>query len=650
MDTREAPGGRVTDPKLIEQLESAALGEPVQDEQLIRQLEGLAPITPADRDMNDQQEFFARARRQIKGEEPPTVDPMDPKTGSTLAAPKRIISAATEAAKEAFTEGGELGIDDAGNVIVKAGSALADAVLRSVNAVVRGGAAAAGQTAREAGASQGMAARLERDLVGMTESTAGATPGAALKVTPKTATGASSAARAADDTQSALRAAERLGVEVPTGAVGNIKPRVAGALADTPVVGASLANAAKTATDTLEGTVARIADELGGATIASAGDTTKDSLVTWVQEVSKKRAAEIFAPVEALVKDTRAPLTRTGVALRDLTKQAKASGLPPPSIVDQFQDVLDAAQEAGGMTWSGMQRLRTEIGDRLSGNIVPEPGLSKRALKAVYAALSDDIEFLTRKAGGPAGVAEWKNANELFKSDVATRRSAIEKIVGKNGDASAETVAERILTMASDKRGADLERLLDVRSTLDNATWDQLASAALGRMGQGKDGFSLAAWRTAYAKLSDPGKKLLFSDDHRAALDDIDEVGRVFERLTRLGNPSGTGRMNAVIGGASLASINPLYLLGTVLTGAAMSKLLARPATAKAAADWSKAYANAAGKTITEDTFNAVKRAGLRLRSVLDAEGIEVLAVHPGMAAGPAIRSFNETPESEEQE
>lgn len=631
---------RVTDPKLIEQLESAAPGVPVQDETLIRQLEGLAPISANDRDSTDQEAFFARARRQIKGEEPPTVDPLDPTTGSSniLSRAKRVVSATTEGAKEAFTEGGELGIDGAGNIVVKAGTALADAVLRSVNAVVRGGAAAAGQTAREAGASQGMAERLKRDLVGMTESNIAA-PAGRVPGKPRTAIDADAAVHAVDDTQAALQAAKRLDVEVPTGAVGNIKPRVAGAFADTPVVGAPLANAAKAATDKLESTVARIADELGGATIASAGDTLKDSLTTWVKQTSKTRAAEIFAPVEAIVKDTRAPLARTGVALRDLTKQAKESGLPPPKLVGQMQEVIDAAQDAGGLSWRGMQRLRTEIGDKISGDIVPEPGQSQRALKAVYKGLSEDIDFLVDRAGGSVGVKAWREANDLFQSDVATRRSAIEKIIGKQGDASAEMVAERILTMASDKRGADLERLLDVRSTLDNATWDQLASAALGRMGDTKDGFSLARWRTDYNKLSDAGKQLLFSDEHRQALDDIDQVGKVFENLTRLGNPSGTGRMNAVIGGASLASINPLYLLGTVLLGRGLSMALARPATAKAIADWSKAYANVAGKMPTEEAYIAVKRAGLQMRSVFDREGIEMLIIKPGVLAGPTVNS-----------
>jgi hypothetical protein len=571
---------RVTDPWLIEQLEEAQPGEPVIDDSLIRQLEGVAPITP----------------KTPQGESRPLggalgIIPLaeDPDGSIRLSVPGMLLEPWRAFQRGLAREARRGQLDEEGNPIDIDAAQSKDALIAS-----------------------GIIA-----------------PGS-IPSTPGRATVAKAAApKVVDDPQVALQAAERLGVAVPRGATGDLLPRVAGAVVDAPIIGKPLVDAAKRSTAKLENTVDEIADALGGTTIQSSGDTAKDELIRWVKVGSKGEAAKIFEPVEKLVGSKKAPLSRTAIALKALTDEAAESGLPPPGIVKQLES---ATKKEGGLTWRGMQRLRTEIGDRLSGEIVPEPGLNKRALKAVYAALSVDIDFLVQKAGGKAGVEAWKAANATFTTEIAARRAAIAKIVGSTGDASAETVAERIITMASDKGGADLGRLREVHKTLSPSAWDQIASAALGRMGVTKDGWSIAHFRTAFSKLSDEGKRLLIRDpEHLQALEDVNTVGKAFEQLQRLGNPSGTARMGMTVAGAGALVMDPTTLLATAVGGRTLAYILARPATAKAAAGWSNAWL-AALKNFTEENYRQLQRATLDFRAATEREGIQVM--RPGMFLG----------------
>lgn len=579
---------RVTDPALLEQLEAATPGDAVTDESLIRQLEGVAPVSP----------------QHTNGESRPIGGPLgiiplaeDPEGNVHLSVPGVLLEP-WRAFQRGLAREAQRGMrDEEGNEI-------------------------------DIDAAQSQDALLASGIIA---------PGASVPRTPSRATvpkPAKPTSKPVDET-AALEAAERLDVNVPRGATGDLLPRVAGSVADMPIVGAPLVRAARQATDALEAKADEIADALGGSTIQSAGDTAKDELMRWVKIGSRSEAAKIFEPVEKIVADKKGPLSRTAIALKDLTKEAAESGLPAPTIARQLEA---ATTKEGGLTWRGMQRLRTEVGDRLSGEIVPEPGLNKRALKAVYAALSDDIEFLVGKAGAETRVGKaeameaWADASSTFTSEIAARRSAIEKIVGSKGDAAAESVAERLITMASDKGGADLARLREAQKTLTPGAWDQLASAALGRMGVTKDGWSVAHWRTAYSKLSADGKQLLFrNDEHRRALDDIATVGKAFEQLQRLGNPSGTARMGITVAGTGLLLMDPTSLIASAAGGRTLAYILARPATAKAAAKWSNSWL-AAAKNLTAENFRALQRDALAFRAATERAGIEIM--RPGLLTG----------------
>lgn len=400
----------------------------------------------------------------------------------------------------------------------------------------------------------------------------------------------------------AVELAGELGVEIPEAAVGGrAKQIVAGSVRDLPVIGDPLVAAAQKATRQLEGRVRGVADELGPSSRAGAGQAVRDEIGGWIETGSGKEAAKLYEPVERIVRDAEAvldarkigkqhatqTLDSTRAIVDEIVSLARESKIEPPAIVRRMSAAINSGM---GLTYRGLQNLRTQIGDMMSGRITPEPGMDSRALQAIYAGLSKDLEALVQGLGetayGEAGRKfarrAWEAANAQFAAQIAAKREALAKVVGLKGDAAGEEVIGRIVSYAGAKKGADIVRLHQARSVVGEEAWADMAGAALRGMGQTKDGWSLARWRTEYANLSEPGKLALFGKAHKETLDKVFELGALEERLARIGNPSQSGRLLAVISAPTVAISAPMAFVVSVLGGSLLANALARPATARA--------------------------------------------------------------------
>ena len=419
----------------------------------------------------------------------------------------------------------------------------------------------------------------------------------------------------------ALQAAERRGIEVPAGAAfENFALRsTAGALKEVPVVGTPIVKAANKATSEIERQVGQLGDDLGSKSMLNAGESLRDDIAQWIKVVSKDEAEDLYAPVEALVnQQAKMPLRVTRRIAQEIVDEAKESGLRAPSIIGELETALK-----GELSWKGLQNLRTQIGDRLSGDIAPEAGMSKRALKAIYGGLSEDMAWFAKKNGGDKGLRAWQSANEAFEQHIAQRREALSKIIGRDAGNSPESIVEKLVTMAGSKQGADITRVLLAKTTVGRRSWEELGSAIIGRMGHTKDGFSIAHFRTAYEKLSPNGKDALFGrSDVRKTLDDLALVGKQFEDLQKLGNPSGSGRLGSIIGGGAYAIAAPQLALANAIGGYALARVLAKPATAKAASRWMRAYLMSATPG-NQAAATVLTQASRQLEEAMQREGIQ---------------------------
>jgi hypothetical protein len=192
------------------------------------------------------------------------------------------------------------------------------------------------------------------------------------------------------------------------------------------------------------------------------------------------------------------------------------------------------------LTYEGVKTLRTNVGEMLKGGILPE-GVSGSELKRIYGALSKDLESSVAAAGGPKASEAFNRANRYY-SLASDRRESLAKIIGADGNAPAETVFSRIEAMAGSGSRADISKLAQARKAMGSDDWNEMASTIVTRLGRDVEGnFSPQRFVTAYNKISDAGKTLLFRGGDKgelaAHLDDIATVASRFQGTSEVCEP-----------------------------------------------------------------------------------------------------------------
>lgn len=387
--------------------------------------------------------------------------------------------------------------------------------------------------------------------------------------------------------------------------------RVAGAVRNIPIAGDPLIAATGKTVEQLGDKAREIAAGYGGGTVAGSGDAAKIAINQYVTGTSKARASKLYDAVDDLVDNSvLAPLIKTQQTVAKLLARRGEAALPPGGAIDQLSEALSR----DGMTYQGLKTLRTNVGEDVNRSILPQ-GMSQGDLKQIYGALSEDLKNAVGLAGGAKASAAFSRANKYYEL-VSGRREALAKIVGVAGDAPAERVFDRLTAMASGSSRADINGLVQARKAIGAEDWNDFVSGVVAQMGrspasrgapetlQGAD-FSPERFLTAYNKLSDAGRNVLFRSGGRGdladSLKDIATVASKFRELQKFSNPSGTAQntIGAATGASAVTPIfygdflTPLAVVGSVVGGRTLANILAKPAAAASVADFSKKYESA---------------------------------------------------------
>lgn len=436
-----------------------------------------------------------------------------------------------------------------------------------------------------------------------------------------------------------VRAADAEGVTFPhfLASDNQVTKNLAGAMASQPITGPIIRNAAdNTALQMGErareiadaysnrgaGQVAGTADNTAAA--LSAGGQMRDALENWISNVKPGEFNNEYTRLFNLVNPSaRIPLTRTRVAAGNLIAKGVEAATPvEEQAVDRVRDALlrqtmqPNGQMVEGLSMNGLKNLRTYIFNLKNDKVLPEAGTAKQSFNSLYDALTQDIDFgfgnrrfLNRGVNPQFAQGEWRRINSDF-AKFAEDRERLTKIIGTNADAPAERIVDRLITMAGTKGGADMQQLMLARRAATPQVWDELASAAVRRLGgQGPQAgapgvttyFSPDRFLTAYNNLSLNGRRALFGmgfqGSLRESLDNIATLSDRFRDIRRYQNPSGTaqvagvttllGQLAASFAGHPLAGVGAVAQVGG--TGV-LSWLLSRPAGAQAISRFGNAY------------------------------------------------------------
>jgi hypothetical protein len=429
-------------------------------------------------------------------------------------------------------------------------------------------------------------------------------------------------------------------VSVPDIAVrGPVAQKFAGSLKEIPIVGAPLVSASKKYASQIGQATAGTAEQIGSGKILTAGDAAKNAIVDWITGKSNDVAGRVYDAADAMMNpDVRRPLQSTMGKVSDIMADRANATISGTSKAVGL--VSDAIGSADGLNYQGLKKLRSYVGEQMNQSVLPE-GMDRGELKQIYGSMTDDLRETARAAGGDQGLSAFDKANRVYQQ-IANRREDLAKIIGNDSSAAPELVMNRLEEMAGSKARADIQRLTQARKAIGPDAWDQVASSIINHMGRDTRGeFSPTRFLTAYGKISDDGKRLLFNSANHPnlsqSLNDIATVSTPADTLAKYGNVSGTGPVAALVA----AFAHPLKALMAVVGGVPLSRVWSRPITAQATAKWMRAYQNAQSNNPT--SISAFKAATSNLKRTLNQTGL-IQKTRPQIRVTPSQEAPEEPP------
>ena len=385
---------------------------------------------------------------------------------------------------------------------------------------------------------------------------------------------------------SVARQADSIGVQVPQFMEGGrASQQMASKVGSIPFVGddvnaavAGTRNQAQQAAENISNTVAP------NILAREAGEAASGAMQTWADDGARAVSDRVYEPVNRAMANVVAPLNNTRQAAQELLRQQNTAQAP---LHARAIGEIDAAlNQPNGLSFEGITRLRTRIGSMMDNAVDPENRTAWAGLNAVYAGLSRDMEAAIAQNGGQQAQQAWQRANAITRQ-IAERRDVVAKIVGAEGDKAGEGIVDKLVTMASTKSTADAARLQQARRVMGAEAWRGIAGNAIIRMGRNQSNeFSPDIFLKNYSQLSHEGRRLLFNstgdNNLQPQLDALAAVSQRLQAFSRLGNPSGTGGVTALLAALGAAASGDMgATLGTAFAGRGIGLLMSRPAVVR---------------------------------------------------------------------
>jgi len=409
----------------------------------------------------------------------------------------------------------------------------------------------------------------------------------------------------------AEEAAERLGAPLPRylGTEHPLPKKIATFASAMPIGGANIQKSAKTAKEGLEAAINNLTGTTVRPSAYDAGIEAKRAINDWIKPHSSATVSKAYDYVDKYVNPKiRTPLTNVKAELNNVRNLNYLAGQGDASFIGLVEEALNRKT---GLSYEGIKRLRTIVGERLENPSLLPAGTSGTEYKNLYKALSADLRNAAERAGGPKGLRAFERANSL-NARVQAKREQLALIVSENGQAAPEQVFSRIAGMAASGGKGNLDRLALARKSMPPAAWQEVTSGVIGSLGRNKAGeFIPGQFISQYNSIPAASKDVIFGpvgNPVRQALDDILTVSKKFGEMSEYANPSGTAK---VFAGLEML-MNPIKLGFGPFAAKAASTILSKPRTAKAAARVQSAYVQDLQKAIDPSSARSATQIALR--------------------------------------
>jgi hypothetical protein len=304
-----------------------------------------------------------------------------------------------------------------------------------------------------------------------------------------------------------------------------------------------------------------------------------------------------FIKADAPIKMSNTEKTLAGMN-QDIRGAKNLSARFKNAEVMQIEEALqaDARGQGGALPYEAVKKLRTQVGEKIE-NASMSDSVPRSQWRALYSALSRDLDNAARATGKPEAVKAMERANAFSRAGYARIEDVLDKVAKQD---IPEKVFKSAVNPADMQAGAT--KIGSIMKSLTPGERDVVKSAFIRRMGlatagqQGAEGdrFSTQTFLTNWNKMSPQAKSVMFSGQDgrlRVALDQIAKAAASIKEGSKVfANPSGTSHAAAQLGLAggiagAVASGNVGVAAG-LLGGAAGANLTARLMTYQPFVQW----------------------------------------------------------------
>lgn len=323
-----------------------------------------------------------------------------------------------------------------------------------------------------------------------------------------------------------------------------------------------------------------------------------------------------------LIGSGSAPRVTTQATARVLDDTLSRAGSPEldrlvgDPAVRRMAEALRA--DEGAVRFNGLRALRSWVREQQFDGLLRN--VNQGALQRLEAALTDDILRSATNIAGPRAAHALRRVDTFYRAGMQRISRALNPFIATQG--TGMSAYQRILTMASERGGANTAALQSLKRTLRPDEWRQVAATIINELGSPSPGavgavqqgaFSVANFVTNWNKLSPQGRRALFgsiggggqaADDLARQLDTLARVADYQKGVEALANSSRSGvhgsgfaTIGGIGAGLAAAATGNIAPLAGVLAGLGALRLTGEMLTNPGFVRW-LASAPKAGRTV----------------------------------------------------
>ena len=169
---------------------------------------------------------------------------------------------------------------------------------------------------------------------------------------------------------------------------------------------------------------------------------------------------------------------------------------------------LDIATNPKGVTFDGLQRARSTLGERI--DFEQKQGFDAGDLKRAYGALSEAMQTAVQQSARvepDTALGLFRTAEARF-GQLAEQNRDLTQVAGSGSEA----LVNRLIGYGSELTQGNVSRLRELQAVIPEEQRTGLSRIAFQRLGDNAGSFDLDRFAQQWSKLSQPGRQALFGD------------------------------------------------------------------------------------------------------------------------------------------